>query len=439
MNQSILVFIITIEGADRPLRYKIYSSKCPNLYIYIYIYILCIHKYVCKNSPSDKTLYCAVIAVMSSDSDEDAIIFRQNVNDNELDSSSSSSSSSDEDDRLLQALKRTSYSKRRITRSSPVKKSKFVHIQKFDLGRNFDPQLASSLDRIQNVRDEVSNTSTVTTVKEQKGNTVRSRIKPKNVSPQYVDLVVRETISGRYSDWHFLSNDTEFEDVDIDDELVEDSDNHAVRDAIHRKYPTLQDLLKSLGADLTLLNEDKPLTRKRDYDSLSEMTPVDSMMRAIASYQEDKQFIRYLLCFILDRKIWESQDCDSDWCSQMLESAEDEQIIDFYLSLVDTKDYFMHYRLSRCVSRLQSPLIHRIISPMTVEQEFTHLIEDKNYKSLLYFTLFVYGSHDMPFGPSSRTQYFKDSVEDMCNEGTNAVELSLLRGLLSLFLKIRIS
>ncbi|CAR31057.1 hypothetical protein ZYGR_0P03630 [Zygosaccharomyces rouxii] len=376
---------------------------------------------------------------MSSDSDEDAIIFRQNVNDNELDSSSSSSSSTDEDDRLLQTLKRTSYSSRRVTRSSPIKKSKSVQIQKFDLGRNFDPQLASSLDRIQNVKDEVDNPSTVTTVKEQKSNTVRSRIKPRDASSQYIDLIVRETISGRYIDWHFISNDTRFEDVDIDDELIEDSDNHAVRDAIRRKYPTLLELIESLGADLSLLQEDKPLTRKRDYDSLSEMTPVDSMMRAIGCYQDDKQFIKYLLCFILDRKIWESQDCDDDWCSQMLESVGDEQIIDFYLSLVDPKDYFMHYRLSRCISRLQSPLIHRIIRPITIEEEFTQLIEDKNYESLLYFTLFVYGSHEMPFGPSSRTQYFKDCVEDMCNEGTNAVELSLLRGLLSLFLKIRIS
>lgn len=341
---------------------------------------------------------------MSSDSDEDAIIFRQNVNDNELDSSSSSSSSTDEDDRLLQTLKRTSYSSRRVTRSSPIKKSKSVQIQKFDLGRNFDPQLASSLDRIQNVKDEVDNPSTVTTVKEQKSNTVRSRIKPRDASSQYIDLIVRETISGRYIDWHFISNDTRFEDVDIDDELIEDSDNHAVRDAIRRKYPTLLELIESLGADLSLLQEDKPLTRKRDYDSLSEMTPVDSMMRAIGCYQDDKQFIKYLLCFILDRKIWESQDCDDDWCSQMLESVGDEQIIDFYLSLVDPKDYFMHYRLSRCISRLQSPLIHRIIRPITIEEEFTQLIEDKNYESLLYFTLFVYGSHEMPFGPSSRTQ-----------------------------------
>ncbi|GCF01167.1 hypothetical protein ZYGM_002348 [Zygosaccharomyces mellis] len=381
---------------------------------------------------------------MSSDSDEDAIIFHQNTNDNELNSlesssSSSSSSSSDEDDRLLQTLKRTSYSKRRITRASPIKKSKVVQIQKFDLGRNFDPQLANSLNRIQNVENEVNNSSTITTVKEQKSNTIKSRIKPRNVSPQYVDLIVRETISGRYFDWHFINNDTKFADVNIDDELIEDTDNQAVRNAIRKKYPTLQDLLEKLGADTSLLYEDKPLTKKRNYDSLCEITPVNLMMRTIEFYQDDDEFIKFLLCFVLDRKVWESQDCDSDWCSQMLEFVDEEQTIDFYLSLVETKDYFMHYRLSRSIPRLQSPLIRRIISPITIETEFTHLIEDKNYESLLYFTLFVYGSRVMPFGPSSKTQYFKDAVEDMCHEGTNAVELSLLRGLLNLFLKIRIS
>lgn len=383
--------------------------------------------------------------VMSSESDEDAIIFhRQNINDNELDSSSSlSSSSSDDDqnDRLLQKLKRTSYSKRRITRaSSSTKKSKFVQVQEFNLGRNFDPQLGNSIDRIESVKNEINNPSTVTTVKDQKLDALRSHLKPNNVSSQYIDLVVKETISGRYFDWHFINNDTKFEDVSIDDELIQDSHNCAIKDAIHRKHPKLEDLLKSMGADLNLLNEDKPLTNKRNYDSLSQMIPIDSMMRSIETYQDDKKFIKYLLCFVLDRKIWESQECDYNWCSRMLESVDDdEQIIDAYLSLADRKDYFMHYRLSRCISRLRSPLIQRIIEPFTIEREFTRLIEHKNYESLLYFTLFVYGSHEMPFGPSTKTQYFKDTVEDMCHEGTNAVELSLLRGLLNLFLKIRIS
>lgn len=380
---------------------------------------------------------------MSSDSEEEqAIIFRQDINDDKLNSSDSlssdslSSSSSDaEGDRLLQTLKRSSNSK--FLRSSPLKKSKSIQLQKFDLGGSFDPHLASSLDRIQNINNEIDRPSHVTTVKEQKSNDIKSKISPNDISSQYIDLVAKETISGCYIDWHFIIDDTKFEDVGIDEELLQDSTSQVVNNAIRERYRTLSDLLKSFGVDLRSLEKDSPLTDQRDYDSLCEITPVDSMMRAIHCYQDDVNFIKYFLCFILDRKIWESQECDADWCSQVLETIDDRQVIATYLSLVDRSDYFMHYRLSRCVPRLQSPLVDQLMEGRSIDKEFNYLISGKHYRRLLYFTLLVYGSNEMPFGPSTRTQHFKDCVEDMCNEGTNAVELSLLRGLLNLFLKIR--
>ncbi|CDH11843.1 uncharacterized protein ZBAI_03629 [Zygosaccharomyces bailii ISA1307] len=380
-------------------------------------------------------------------SDDDSVIIRR-----ELDCAEDTivSNSEDEDvspDPLFHSdklLART-VEKSEPIESNPPKASDFVTIKQNNWGPHFDVHLASSLDKIQSFNNELRNPRTLTGGQDRNKTRLMSQLKNKQVSPQYLDLIVKENISGRYSDWHFITENSEFQDVSIEQELLADEKGKIVQEDIRVLYPSLKCFLNSIGvSDLTMRSLEapspKPLTANRRFDSLCDISPVESMMRAFEAYSDNgRYFLKSLICFILDRKIWESMECDAHWCHNVLAKFTTQQVLDEYLLLVERKDYFMHYRFVRSFPHLQLALVQHLINPVKTQaivEEFERLMEEKAYQPLLYFTLLVYGSRLMPFGNSSTTLYLKECTEDLCNESTNAVELSLLRGILGLFLKI---
>lgn len=385
---------------------------------------------------------------MSSDySDDDSVIIRR-----ELDCAEDTivSNSEDEDvspeplfhsDKLLARTIETS----EPIESNPPEASDFVAIKQHNWGPHFDVHLASSLDKIQSFNNELRNPRTLT--EGQDGNKTRlmSQLQNKQVSPEYLDLIVKESISGRYIDWHFITENSEFQDVSIEQEFLADEKGKIVQEDIRALYPSLRCFLNSIGvSDLTMRSleapSSKPLSANRRFDSLCDISPVESMMRAFEAYSDSgRYFLKSIVCFILDRKIWESMECDARWCHNVLAKFTTQQVLDEYLMLVEKKDYFMHYRFVRSFPHLQLALVRLLINPLktqAVVEEFERLMQEKSYQPLLYFTLLVYGSRLMPFGNFSTTLYLKECTEDLCNESTNAVELSLLRGILGLFLKI---
>lgn len=388
---------------------------------------------------------------MSSDySDDDSVIIRH-----ELDCAQDAIVSSSEDelkaeeplipeDKLLARAVGTSEMPETVE-TNLENNSNYVTLKQHNWGPHFDLHLATSLDKIQCLNDDMQNPSMVSSAEDGTRTQLMSRLQDKDVSPQYIDLVVKESISGRYIDWHFITQDTQFQDVSIEQEFLSDEKGALVGSALRETYPTLIQLLHSIGVSQPTLkslviSDQKPLTHNRCHDTLCEMSPVDTMMRALEIYAENSElFLKYFLCFILDRKIWESMECNTHWCAQVSKIFTSEQLIDGYLDIVERRDYFMHYRLVRSLPGLQSLLVRQLLGPETthaIVQEFEQLMDDKLYQPLLYFTLLIYGTRFMPFGFSPTTQYFKDCTEDLCNESTNAVELSLLRGILGIFLKV---
>ena len=219
---------------------------------------------------------------------------------------------------------------------------------------------------------------------------------------------------------------------------------------IKKQFPTLHELCLALGCNKVKLNNIH--ISKEDllqYDNLVELTPTENVMKLICYYGSDPLFNKIFICLILDRKIYESLFCDSlicttIYCKLILQNDPDNEslFLQDYLQVVDKGNYFLHYRLIRLLPNLKNALIERLFKEnqdtklAQFVKTFNKLFDEKMYRDLLYFVLFIYGSDEMPFGNSKTTEYFKDCVYDMTQDGTNDVELSLMKGVLNLFYQI---
>ncbi|QLL33046.1 hypothetical protein HG536_0D05670 [Torulaspora globosa] len=322
-----------------------------------------------------------------------------------------------------------------------------VKIKQYDLGHHFDPRIATSLNKFSKLRKlagdspKASKTSTDSTYE----GDIRTSFKRRGVSPHYSDLITNETISKRFIDWHFITENSQFQELSIESTLYNE------KEELMRRYPTLESLLMSFGVSGdtldSLATERYLLTSRREIDTLCQISPVDSMLEALAHYLGvSERFTKYFICFVLDRKIYESVSCDSLWCTKMFKEIPCDDFFQEYFSLVHPHDYFLHHRVIKLISNIQTPLIRRIFfekSCLSSEEateilvaEFNNLFDKRRLQDLLYFVLFIYGSEFIPFGDSPATRYFKNCVDDLFNASASDVELSLIGGILGVITKM---
>lgn len=320
-----------------------------------------------------------------------------------------------------------------------------VGVKSYDLGHHFDPSLSSSLDRIRTLT-KLADNSPANPKSKALFDAEWHDLKVKEVSPHYIDLVLKESISKKYLDWHFITENSQFDEV-LPNSFLCDSD-----ETLLERYPTLESLLVAFGVAPKTLDliqmENSPLSSSRHNDTLCQLSPFDAMIDAFACYQEkSEQYARYFICFILDRKVYESICCDTLWCSKIYKTFSPDAFVQVHLSLVDSKDYFLHHRLIKLIPTIQDVLVRRVLfnaKDLTEDQakdilveEFNDLFDKRRFQQLLYFVLVIYGSKYMPFGDSYATRYFKDCTVDLFNASASDVELSLLNGFLSIFAKIQ--
>lgn len=395
-----------------------------------------------------------------SDSDSLIIVNEIQTTQEQVELSSTDEELSSEDSNLLredELFKRTAVKKENLKRrESHSSEENSISVKQYDLGRHFDPQIISSMEKIELLNKQIDNSftkdQTITLTSNLEKTTLRYHLKRSHVSDYYIDLIIKESISGKYLDWHFITENCYFEELSPCVSFFSCGNGKLEATKMLEKYPSLKDLLLSFGvseATMDMLStKESPITCTRQHDTLCEISPTESMMHALSLYNNDNiYFLKYFICFILDRKVYESMDCDMIWCTKIYNTLSKEHFTKVYMSLVDKQDYLMHYRLIRLIPAFQKPLVRQLFfeekeldskeSIAVIVKEFNELFDKRHFQKVLYFILVVYGSQYMPFGQSSVTRYFKCCTDDMSDENTNEVELSLLKGLLSIFTKIQ--
>lgn len=401
----------------------------------------------------------------SQDSDSDSLIITNEMKttEEEIELSSTDGDPSSEDSAASDLVRDDVLFKRTVVntkslkrRDSELTEEDIISVKQYDLGNHFDPQIMSSMEKLKMLNEQIDNSFTkdrsITLCSNLERTKLRSHLKKSNVSDYYIDLITKETISDKYLDWHFITENCYFEELSPCLGFFSGSDGRLELNTMLERYPSLEDLLLSFGvsdATMEMLSTKKsPITHSRQHDTLCELSPIGSMMHALLLYKSDNiYFLKYVICFILDRKVYESMDCDTIWCTKIYSMFSKERFIKVYLSLVDEQDYFMHYRMIRLIPAFQTPLVRQLFfaekeldskeSVAVIVKEFNELFDERLFQKVLYFVLVVYGSQYMPFGQSPVTRYFKCCTDDMSDGNTNEVELTLLKGLLSIFTKIQ--
>lgn len=376
-------------------------------------------------------------------------------------------------------LKRTIISKRKAPSNNedeeivktPRKLVNYVPLKIFNLGDSFDDTITTTVAKLQDLKKEIldsprSNKSIVITSNTVAKSELQKSIKFSGSIPEiYLDVVTKETISDKYKDWHFISENCHYEqlmDLEMKDTAYSflfgsSRSQGKVPEFVHLKCPSITNLLVLFGVNQEKCNSLKINYEKKEnsrYDNLCTIFPVNKMLKFLMYFYSDDDnddvrefFLKAFICLILDRKVFNAMESDHRLCFKVLELFNEGHFINSYFEIVDKNDFFLHYRLLQIFPHLQSALLRRRFSEKqgrteTIQQniikEFNEFFDCKNYKNLLYFILTMYGSKFIPFGPKCQvTEYFKDCILDISNETTNDVEISILKGILNLFSKIR--
>ncbi|CAI4038505.1 hypothetical protein SMKI_05G1160 [Saccharomyces mikatae IFO 1815] len=351
----------------------------------------------------------------------------------------------------------------------PRKIIDYVPLKNFNLGDSFDSMITTRVTKLRDLEKEIldspsGSTGIVTTSNTAAKSELQKSIKCGGIIPEkYLDVVTKETISDKYKDWYFISENCHFEELmdlemkDMDYSFLFGSNTCKgnVPEFLRLKCPNITNLLVLFG-----VNEEKCFSLRINYekkenakhDNLCTIYPTDKMLKFLMYYYSAdgdvrEVFLKAFICLILDRNVFNAMGLDHNMCLKVLELFDHTEFINSYFEIVCKDDFFLHYRLLQIFPNIQTALLGRLFNKercriSTIEQniinEFNEMFDYKNYKNLLYFILMMYGSKHTPFGPKSQvTEYFKDCILDISNETTNDVEISILKGILNLFSKIR--
>ncbi|KAL3231426.1 hypothetical protein RNJ44_00461 [Nakaseomyces bracarensis] len=253
-----------------------------------------------------------------------------------------------------------------------------------------------------------------------------------SVPAGYIDEVVGEVFSDKYRDWHFITGSC---NVDISGE---------VRDVLMllRDYGVSSERVETLR-QLKICDP--------QYDNMGSLLPVRQMLddfqelytTVVPHAPSIDTYCKIFILFILDRKVYDSYECDSVWCTCMLkvlrERITTKDFVRIYTTVVDPQNYFMHYRVLKLLPSIKEPLLEQIISPYskdTLIKCFNTLLDNGQFKELLYFLLLVVGCNYIPFGANDTLNYFTTCVADIFDGSSSAPEISIIRNYLQMFITL---
>ncbi|CAG58182.1 KRE29 [Nakaseomyces glabratus] len=246
-----------------------------------------------------------------------------------------------------------------------------------------------------------------------------------SVPDRLIDHISSEVLSDKFRDWHFITQE------------CRDIDN-----------TTLSSMLDAFGvgnsADLLNLKIIASEYTKK-YDSLSTIYPVGYMLEELVDYyrrtlpraETPLEYCHAFFLFVLDIKIYDSHECDTSWCEEVLDILtqrfRQEEIFDVYLKVVELNDYYMHYRVTKLIPRMKSYILAKLfgtVDTVTIVNEFNTLLDDKRYKELLYFLLLVLGTRYVPRGKNETIKYFISCVTDVYDDSQSNPEISIIKNYL---------
>lgn len=249
---------------------------------------------------------------------------------------------------------------------------------------------------------------------------------------EYVNDIVSEVFSDKFRDWHFITNNCKTE---ISEE---------VRDILM--------LLRDYGVSSERVETLKKLKiRDPQYDNMGTMLPVRQMLddfqelytTVVPHAPSIDIYCKIFILFILDRKIYDSYECDSVWCTCMLkvlnERLTTKEFIQIYRTLVEPNNYFIHYRLLKLIPVVKENLLEQVISPYNKEtliNIFNSLLDNEKFKELLYYLLLVVGCDFIPFGTNNTLSYFMTCITDIYDGSTSVPEISIIRNYLQMFMSL---
>ncbi|CCH61103.1 hypothetical protein TBLA_0E00420 [Henningerozyma blattae CBS 6284] len=332
-------------------------------------------------------------------------------------------------------------------KNEPSIKDSKVEIKQSDLGDDFDEELGKKMKRFRDISDDITTLKKRALDYEYRTDSnnialLKKQIKYKEISNNYLEMVANETLSGKYKDWFFFTENSRF-----NEDILEDIENFSSKE-IMLKYGDFKKLLVCFGTNIKYLYQDYNISDlKYKYDTLSILQPIDTMKVIIGHYFiiDPINFKKFFPSLLLDRNFYESLSIDDDWCTSFYNKITPKIFFKNYFKVVNKTDFFLHYRLIRIIPSSKNLIISLIFSTSVevkdveknpVIEMFNYLIDEKNYKNLLYFILVLSGSNLVPFGSNKYVDYFQSCINDISDENSNEVELTLVRNILKLFEKV---
>ncbi|EDO15214.1 hypothetical protein Kpol_423p2 [Vanderwaltozyma polyspora DSM 70294] len=358
-----------------------------------------------------------------------------------------------EDDEIL--LKMSSFNGSSKKPAVIKNENGYINIKSFDLGDLYNEKVTKNLNSIESAEDKINNEKKKFVSKTfTKSNELMAKLSKNFTNSQlsyYIDTIIKDANPDKYLDWHFIEEDTTIDDISpilsFETAYYNCHDFNRIRHEILKSYPNLNYILPTFGISKEKLNSINDgyfcISDYYNYDNLCTILPTDSMKSIIIYYIDEPNFVKFFLCFILDKKIYESNDCDSKWCEEIV-SALDVDVIEEYLKLINLDDYYMHYRLTKLLPSFKNKLVDGIFGDNTLAlnriiDEFNTIFDDKEYRKLLYFSIFIFGSDLVPYSKESLPviDYIFNCIRDV-SDMTNVadIELLLLKSILTSFTKI---
>lgn len=315
-----------------------------------------------------------------------------------------------------------------------------IRFKQFEPANHFDHNIVTTLEKIQELTDQIDSSpekkTTANTSDNDKKTQIRKQLK-RPIPACYEHMLLSENISGQFQDWHFITEPpTWVETVDLDLDFI-GANNKT------KHFKNIKDLLASFGVARDKFVPNLKIKNMDRYDTLNGLVPVDTMCRQLGKYIDDPQFVKYFFCFILDRKIYSSLDFDPQWCDTIFKRLNKRHMIRVYFDLLSKDNYFLHFRAVRQIPQLQDLLIKHIfpyedckVIQTRIVGEFNNLIDKRQFRDLLYFILFIFGSTPIPFGRTRITEYFRECVYDVGGESVNQVEITIIRSYVNMFIKM---
>ncbi|AEY97919.1 FAFR235Cp [Eremothecium gossypii FDAG1] len=254
----------------------------------------------------------------------------------------------------------------------------------------------------------------------------RQAISAKIVNPvpkRLLEYLARDRV-GSNKDWYFLTHNAIYQEPTLT-ELFLGS----------RPLLSIRDLYLQFGASEDALDAEFKILECNSYEQLNNRAPLELMCYEIERHipfsanDQLELSLRYFILFILDRKVFDCVELDTEWCATLWEKHKAIDRIAVYLSVVPKDCYFLHYRATRLLP-LKDELLCKLFigsQPQEVIKQFDTLLENDDWFQILYFMLLVNGLPDYPLGGIRIWQYFKDRIYDMNIDNVSSIELSLLK------------